>query len=278
MSTPDDTAVCCPKSLPEDRQLESARTAVEINPANHPHLRPAIKFLGAGTVTKQLIAALAGKYWRSGGVHLAVRFLDTRDTALKNHILAHMNAWSPGANVQFSESHSADAEVRIARTPGGGYWSYLGTDILHIDPDQPTMNLDSFSLTTSENEYRRVVRHETGHTLGFPHEHLRRDIVARIDPDKAIRYFAQLAGWDEATTRAQVLTPLEETALLATPTDNQSIMCYQLPARIMRDGRGVPGGLDINDRDHHFAHDLYPTALVTAPSARPAAAANPAAR
>ncbi|MBH0779320.1 M12 family metallopeptidase [Nocardia bovistercoris] len=262
MNTPDRTPVCSPKSLPEEVRIESARTAVEINPANRPYLRPAAAMIGAQSSTKELIAALATKYWRSGGVHLGVRFLDTEDTALRNRILVHMNAWSSGANVKFGLSLGREAEVRIARTPGDGYWSYLGTDILHIPIDQPTMNLDSFSMDTDEREYRRVVRHETGHTLGFPHEHLRREIVGRIHPDKAIRYFRDRSGWSEKTTRAQVLTPLEETALVATPTDTQSIMCYQLPGYIMRDGRAVPGGLDINDQDHHFVRNLYPARLV----------------
>jgi len=55
-----------------------------------------------------------------------------------------------------------------------GYWSYLGTDILHIPKNRPTMCLENFSMDTLESEYKRVVRHETGHTLGFPHEHMRR--------------------------------------------------------------------------------------------------------
>ena len=55
-----------------------------------------------------------------------------------------------------------------------GYWSYLGTDIRLIPRNRPTMNLQGFTMNTSESEYKRVVRHETGHTLGFPHEHILR--------------------------------------------------------------------------------------------------------
>jgi hypothetical protein len=55
-----------------------------------------------------------------------------------------------------------------------GYWSYLGTDIRLIPWNRPTMNLQGFTMNTSESEYKRVVRHETGHTLGFPHEHILR--------------------------------------------------------------------------------------------------------
>ena len=34
-----------------------------------------------------------------------------------------------------------------------------------------------------------MVRHEAGHTLGFPHEHMRKALVAMIDERKAIEYF-----------------------------------------------------------------------------------------
>jgi hypothetical protein len=56
------------------------------------------------------------------------------------------------------------------------------------------MNLQGFTMNTLESEFRRVVRHETGHTLGFPHEHLRRQIVDNIDPDRAYAYFKQVQG------------------------------------------------------------------------------------
>jgi len=113
-----------------------------------------------------------------------------------------MNAWSRTANVTFVESKT-DPKVRIARQGGqqGGYWSYLGTDILSIDRNQPTMNLEAFTMNIPESEFHRVVRHETGHTMGFPHEHMRRELVNEIDPDKAISYFGATQGWSPAEVR-----------------------------------------------------------------------------
>jgi hypothetical protein len=51
------------------------------------------------------------------------------------------------------------------------------------------MNLDSFTMQMPESEFHRVIRHETGHTLGCPHEHMRRELVDRIDEEKAIEFF-----------------------------------------------------------------------------------------
>src|SRR5436190_513961 len=143
-------------------------------------------------------------------------------------ILLHMNAWAKTANVGFRETTGA-AQVRIARLDSppamSGYWSYIGTDILHIRKTQPTMNLEAFTMATPESEFHRVVRHETGHTLGFPHEHVRRALVDKIDPQKAIAFFQSTQGWSPAETRAQVLTPIEESSLLGTKPDPRSIMC-----------------------------------------------------
>jgi hypothetical protein len=153
-----------------------------------------------------------------------------------------------------------DPQVRIAREVDG-YWSYLGTDVTHIAPDKPTMNLQELNMDTPESEYKRVVRHETGHTLGFPHEHLRKAIIDKIDRQKAIDYFAANDGWNAQMTTAQVLTPLEESALIATEhSDVHSIMCYGLPGSIMKNGVAVPGGTDIDRLDRRFVAQVYPRA------------------
>src|SRR5205085_9682528 len=136
-----------------------------------------------------------------------------------------------------------DPQVRIARESGenGGYWSYLGTDILHIPKNEPTMNLEVFSMSTAESEYHRVVRHETGHTLGFPHEHMRKELVDKIDVDKAIAFFGDTQGWSPDEVNAQVLTPIEESSLIGTAPDQHSIMCYQIPGDLPTDGHPIIG-------------------------------------
>ena len=61
-------------------------------------------------------------------------------------------------------------------------------------------------------------------------------------------------------------------------SDPLSIMCYQLPGKIMKDGKEVPGGADINPRDHAFAASLYPKdppAVAAAPHAQPPPARAP---
>jgi len=98
-----------------------------------------------------------------------------------------------------------------------------------------------------ESEFKRVVRHETGHILGFTHEHMRSEIVHGIDREKAFTYYMKTQNWSRDQVIQQVLAPLDNLAITATEqADPYSIMCYPLPANIMRNGIAVPGGVDID--------------------------------
>jgi len=246
---------CSPRILPKRLLIEAAKTARTINPVNAPALAP---FAAAGVQDPLRIAVLTSKYWGPSPRTLTVSFMEPAPDDLRAKILQHMNAWTDTACISFVETQGV-GQVRISRE-GSGYWSYLGTDILHIPANLPTMNLQDFSMGTPDSEYNRVVRHETGHTLGFPHEHMRKDLVARIDRDKAYQYFSDTQGWDKDTVDQQVLTPLDEQSLMGTPADQTSIMCYQLPAEITVDGDPILGGLDINQTDYQFAGKIYPKA------------------
>jgi hypothetical protein len=248
---------CTIKQLPEEEQYAAALAAIDENPANEP-TRQAMAMVDLPEAKR--IAALTSKYWRSGSVKLGVSFMDGGSQELKDRIMAHMNAWGQRANIKFLSASSAMAQVRVVRTPDDGYWSYLGTDILQIPVGQPTMCLDSFTMQTPEAEYLRVVRHETGHTLGFPHEHLRKAIIERLDRAKTIAYFRTQYGWSERDTVSNVLRAEAEENLVATPIDESSIMAYWLPGSITKDGKPVVGGKDINDVDHSLATKLWPVA------------------
>jgi len=261
-----DVPGCVVKALPARLQAPAAATAARINPVNDPVRWPLVAgIVGFEIAEPQRIAVMTSKYWGPRPRRLTVSFMETTADNLKNRIIQHMNAWTRTVGISFVGTTGV-GDVRISRG-GGGYYSYLGTDILHIPRNRQTMNLEGFTMNTPESEYLRVVRHETGHTLGFPHEHMRRDIVARIDPQKAYTWFWNTYRWDKATVDAQVLTPLNESTLMGTPVDQTSIMCYQLPASITRDGRPIIGGVDINANDYSFAGRIYPrtSSAVSAP-------------
>jgi len=208
----------------------------------------------------------AEKVWPGGEAKLTVGFLDNPAQELRHRILSHLNAWNKTGNIEFTETKEAsDAQVRINREPmtdpdWDGYWSFLGTDILHFQgPAGQTMNLQEFTMETPDSEFFRVVRHEAGHTLGFPHEHMRKELIEKIDQDKAFSYFKRTSGWEEDDVIQQVLTPLNEDDIIASPiADIHSIMAYQIPGDITIDGNPIPGGDDISDEDYAFCALIYP--------------------
>lgn len=257
---------CTPKRLPEASIDGALIKAVEINLRNYSPVTRFKRLLPTHYLDRASLSILVERKWKTNGVRLTVGFLDNPEPVLRRRILAHMNAWGTSANVAFTET-SGEAQVRIARGGGedGGYWSYLGTDVLLIDADKPTMNLEGFTMNTPESEFIRVVRHETGHTLGFPHEHMRRELVEKIDREKAIAYYMATQGWSREEVIAQVLTPIEDGSLLGTPrADSNSIMCYQIPGALTRDHHPIPGGADIDTLDYDFAATCYPHAPAAA--------------
>jgi hypothetical protein len=255
-----DVAGACsgPKSLPDRLLVRAAETARKINPVNEPaYYRKSASRLGF-VATPERISALTSKYWGAKPRHLSVSFVEQTSPELKQRILQHMNAWTKTGCISFAAT-SGLGQVRISRGQGG-YWSYMGTDILHIPTGRQTMNLEGFTMNTPESEYRRVIRHETGHTLGFPHEHMRKAIIGRIDTNKIYDYALQSFGWDKKTVDEQILTPLDERDLIvgSTAADQLSIMCYQLPGSVTKDGKPIIGGSDIDQNDYDFCGLIYP--------------------
>ncbi len=256
--------VCRPRALTPTQAAKVLRRSIEINPANADEQRVLARTPVGRRGGPRRLAVVIGHKWPETGVRLTVQFLDSPSRDLRARILLHMNAWSKTTNVQFVETASV-GQVRIARLDEpddmAGYWSYVGTEILGIEEDQPTFNLEGFTMRTPEAEFRRVVRHEAGHTLGFEHEHMRAELIKKIDRRKAFAYFDRTEGWTAQETLEQVLTPLAKSSIMGTTeSDPHSVMCYQIPGEITKDGKTIPGGKDITAKDYAFAATIYPRA------------------
>jgi hypothetical protein len=248
--------------LPARLQTRATEVAARLNPVNSP-LREVPspddgELLGAGDGVDQpqRLALHTTRYWGPKPRTLTVSFMETAPADLRARIVSHLNAWAQFCGIAFAES-AETGDVRISRGPGG-YWSYLGTDVALVPASRQTMNLQGLTMTTPDSEYRRVIRHQAGHTLGFPHEHMRKALVDRIDPAKAYAFFQRTQGWSRYMVDQQVLTPLDAVSIIGTEPDQDSIMCYQLPGSITFDGKDIRGGTDIDQSDYDFAASVYP--------------------
>ncbi len=272
---------CGLRQLPAELLVPAAESAKQINPANAPPpgvIAALLKLLGDLLYRHlkeeerpeippepQYIAMVTSKYWGPAGKVIPTYFMDTQDTTLKNALLAAFNSW--GDNIKWVESSQGNSLARIARQKTG-YWSYIGTDYEHIPKNQPTLNLQSWTRNMPASEWLRVPTHESGHARGYPHEHMRKELVAMLDVQKTIDYFGQTQGWSPQEVRDQVLTPLDDATILGTPPDQDSIMCYQLPGSITTNGQPIRGGTQINATDRAFSLKMYPVA-VTPPTCPP---------
>ena len=263
--------VCIPKSLTPSQAELALKRSLEINPSNAIESRMVERTPRGLPHGPRRLALLIRSRWPATGVTLPVQFLDNPTRELRRRILLHMNAWSKTANIHFEETQDTGM-VRISRLDRpdsmAGYWSYVGTQILAIDDDQPTLNLDGFTMRTAESEFKRVVRHEAGHTLGFEHEHMRADLIKKINRQKCIAFYRRDQGWTEQETIEQVLTPLSVKSIMGTTeADPLSIMCYEIPGKITIDGKPIRGGTDINPKDYAFAGQVYPKTKSHSPAA-----------
>lgn len=170
-----------------------------------------------------------------------------------------------GIGVIFKEVGSRDeAEIRIGFERGDGAWSYVGRDIidLGIGRNERTMNF-GWDLTRHPQEIDTAV-HETGHTLGFPHEH--QNPIAGIVWDEEVVYAALAKppnSWDRDKTFYNIIRKISPDVVQGSEWDSNSIMHYPFepglirePAQYKTTGISPAGGLSA--RDKSWVKTFYP--------------------
>jgi hypothetical protein len=251
---------CSLRRLPPEMHLEAAWHAAVLRPSNAPELvalaydHPHDEVLPPAAIT-----LLRSKFWPNG-YQIKVAF-QGGSPAINAKVLEFANHWSRWANVGFIDVGPGDQPDVLTSYALEGYWAYLGPDnrIVTQRMKQVSCNFQGFDKgTMPESEWYRVVEHEFGHILGAEHEHMRPEIVARIDPAKAYPYFLEREHWDKEMVDSQVLTPLDMTGTLASAPEETSIMSYWLSGSIMKDGRAVRGGSRITDLDGRTTGIAYP--------------------
>ncbi|KAL7910081.1 hypothetical protein GGI35DRAFT_447812 [Trichoderma velutinum] len=272
---------CAQMFLPVDLASRAVQTALEENPENSIH-SPDLFVPPAGGVGSD---ALDQDDWRGGegpsgsprmglfvrkmwanGRTLRVRFLSDPGSYIRGKVEKYAHVWSQYANLRFVFGQSEKADIRISFVPGGS-WSYMGTDALLINPNEPTMNYGWFNNRTTEEEFSRTITHEFGHAIGCIHEHSQP--FANIQWNKPVVYeeYARSNGWTTQVVDANVFSRYSTTDVAATAFDPISIMEYPIPKGFTTNGFTVGWNTRLSPTDIAFIQRVYPKTVIWQSSA-----------
>jgi serralysin len=195
--------------------------------------------------------------WQNGKV-LNVGFMGgTREVI--DRIKRHAKTWMEYANITFDfKQRRKPADVRISFDTNDGSWSYVGTDILTKDKEEPTMNFGWLSPTLDDIEFRQVVLHEFGHTLACIHEHERPDNGIPWDKPKVYAYYKRTDGWSRDEVDSQVFEVYDESMIRANKLDKKSIMMYAVPNALTKGNFEIPWNDHLSVADKTFIGKMYP--------------------
>jgi hypothetical protein len=247
---------CIDKVLPRDIIINAAEIAITENPTNQPDIRFS-PGLGIAEFSRLELAALTAKKWQQERV-LSVAFLDG-DADVQEKVKKYAHKWSPYTNITFKFVDNANADIRISfEFDPGRSWSYLGTDSLSIDKNEPTMNFGWLTPNSAEDEFSRVVAHEFGHALGCIHEHQNPDTDIPWNKEKVYKLYKQTNGWDKETVDRNIFQKYSKDITQYSSFDKESIMLYSIPKTLTDGSFEVGWNRKLSDTDKSFIGVMYP--------------------
>jgi len=198
------------------------------------------------------------RIWPNGST-LHIKFMGGYKS-LHDAIMKIAGEWTQYANLRFEAipvRSRTPADIRIGFNPDEGSWSYVGTDARGIPPRLPTMNLGSLIGRSLDDEARRFILKEFGHSLGLINEHQNPNAKIPWDRDAVLRELgAPPNSWSRETVENQIFRL--EKGLEYRPFDSTSVMMLHVPASWTTNGQALSPGSVLSDGDRRFISQLYP--------------------
>ena len=206
------------------------------------------------------LALINMKKWDTGST-LKCRFLDGTSTQ-QDGVVQKARIWEQYAYIKIDFVKTTDEQVRISFNADPGSWSAVGTDALlkeYFPKYQPTMNYGWLTDDTDDTEYERVVVHEFGHALGCIHEHQSPNEHLEWNVDAVYKYFSGPPNyWPKEEIDHNILEKYSPNGITATIFDQDSIMLYQFPGFLFKDGKGTPTNTHLSGMDKQLIGQMYP--------------------
>lgn len=155
-----------------------------------------------------------------------------------------------GLNIQFTNDIKK-ANIRVAFDPMDGSWAYVGKEqLLHKDPNEPTVNLGWLDVGT--------IIHEFCHVLGMIHEHQNtRGKSIQWNKEAVYKWANQTQGWDKQTTDVNILNHYNLNQLNGSDFDPLSIMLYFFPAELTLNDEGTQQNNKYSGIDVEWINNMY---------------------